>query len=77
MPDAADHALVRNAGYGIFLSAFVPLIFGGKIYNSVERIMALKVAAVLAYLVAIDLLFVSRSAWVEVFTGFLRGYRTA
>ena len=72
MPDAADHALVRNAGYGIFLSAFVPLIFGRKIYNSVERIMTLKVAAVLAYLVVIDLLFVSRSAWVEVFSGFLR-----
>ena len=26
--------LVRTLGYAIFLSTFVPLIFGGKIYNS-------------------------------------------
>lgn len=72
MPNADDHALVRNLGYGIFLSAFVPLIFGRKVYNAVEAIMSAKVVLVLGYLVIIDLLFVSRQSWVEVFTGFFR-----
>ncbi|MEZ5354847.1 MAG: Nramp family divalent metal transporter [Bryobacteraceae bacterium] len=72
MPSAADDALVRNLGYCIFLSAFVPLIFGRKVYNAVEAIMSAKVILVLGYLVIIDLLFVSASAWAEVFTGFLR-----
>ena len=72
MPAARDHVLVRNLGYAIFLLAFVPLIFGGKVYNAVERIMSVKVVLVLAYLLVIDTLFVSRSAWAEVFGGFLR-----
>ncbi len=72
MPTPEDHALVRNLGYGIFLSAFVPLIFGRKVYNAVEAIMSAKVVLVLGYLVVIDLLFVSRASWWEVFTGFVR-----
>jgi Mn2+/Fe2+ NRAMP family transporter len=33
LPTAQDGALVRDLSYAIFLAAFVPLIFGGKIYN--------------------------------------------
>lgn len=72
MPGPGDHILVRNLGYGIFLSAFVPLIFGRKVYNAVETIMSAKVIVVLGYLVIADLLFVSWRSWMEVFTGFFR-----
>ena len=72
MPDAADDALVRSLGYAIFLGAFAPLIFGGKIYNAVERVMSLKVAFVLGYLAVLDLTVVSPETWGEVFGGFFR-----
>ena len=34
-----EAGLLRVVAYCVFLSAFVPLIFGGKIYNAVERVM--------------------------------------
>ena len=37
LPGAEDDALVRTLSYVIFLRAFIPLIFGGKIYNAIER----------------------------------------
>ena len=36
--------------YGVFSLAFVPLIFGGKIYNAVEKVMVTKIVLVLGYL---------------------------
>ena len=72
LPGIEDDALVRTLGYVIFLGAFVPLIFGGKIYDAVERIMVGKVISVLGYLLVIDLFLVSRETWATVFGGFLR-----
>ena len=72
LPGPEDDALIRTLGYVIFLAAFVPLIFGGKVYDAVERIMVGKVISVLGYLLVIDLFLVSRETWVEVFSGFLR-----
>ena len=63
LPGPLDDALVRNLGYAIFLAAFVPLIFGGKIYNAVERLMVVKVFSVLGYLLVIDLVLVSGRTW--------------
>ena len=72
LPGIEDDALVRTLGYVIFLGAFVPLIFGGKIYDAVERIMVAKVVSVLGYLLVIDLFLVSGETWAAVFGGFLR-----
>ncbi|MBI4583891.1 MAG: Nramp family divalent metal transporter [Planctomycetes bacterium] len=57
--------------YGIFLLCFVPLIFGGKIYNSLERIMVIKIVLVLGYLIFLGLFFVSSSTWAEIFAGLI------
>lgn len=72
LPGPLDDALVRNLGYVIFLVAFIPLIFGGKVYNAVERIMTVKVLSVFGYLLAIDLFLVSSRSWVEIFSGFFK-----
>lgn len=72
LPGPEDDALVRNLGYVVYLAAFVPLIFGAKIYNVVEKIMLAKVVLVLGYLLVVDLFMVSASTWVEVFTGFAK-----
>ncbi|MCI0624112.1 MAG: Nramp family divalent metal transporter [Acidobacteria bacterium] len=57
--------------YGIYLSAFFPLIFGGKVYNALERVMALKVVLVLGYLLFIGFWLVSPNTWYKVFSGLL------
>jgi hypothetical protein len=72
LPTAADDALVRGLSYAIFLSAFVPLIFGGKVYNALERVMVTKLAVVLTFLIAMNLLFVHAGTWGEIAAGFLR-----
>jgi len=50
----------------------VPLIFGGKIYNAIERIMITKIVLVLGYLSLIGIFLVSRETWIDVFTGFFK-----
>ncbi len=62
LPDAGDDSLVRNLGYGVFLTAFVPLIFGGKIYNAIERLMVTKIVLVLGYLSFIGLFMAEQLA---------------
>lgn len=64
--------LVKLLGYLIFLLAFLPLIFGGKIYNVLERMMTFKLVVVLGFLVSVTFFLISPSnAW-EVFAGFFR-----
>jgi hypothetical protein len=72
LPTAQDDALVRGLGYCIFLAAFVPLIFGGKIYNALERVMVTKLVFVLGYLGILALLFVSWETKWEIASGFYR-----
>ena len=58
---AADGSyLVSGLSYAIFLCAFVPLIFGGKIYNALERVMVTKLVLILTYLGFVALFFTSR-----------------
>jgi hypothetical protein len=72
LPTADDGALVRSLSYGVFLTAFVPLIFGGKIYTSLERVMVTKLTLILSYLGAIALFFVSWESKWEILSGLFR-----
>jgi hypothetical protein len=72
LPGAADGGLVRGLSYAIFLSAFVPLIFGGKIYNAIERVMVTKLALVLGYLGFTAVFVVRPGTWWEIFSGMFR-----
>ncbi len=72
LPGPEHDALLRWVSYGIFVAAFLPLIFGGKVYNMVEKVMVGKIIVVLSYLGFISLFMVSWETWVAVFTGFVR-----
>ena len=72
LPGPQDDFLVRVLGYAIFLSCFIPLIFGGKVYTAVERFMTAKVIFVLGFLLAVDLFLVSGETWWAVFSGFFK-----
>jgi len=69
LPGSGDGELVRRIGYAVFLAAFVPLLFGGKIYNAVERIMVTKIVLVLSYLGFIAVVWAPAAIWKEIFTG--------
>jgi hypothetical protein len=69
LPTSQDDALVRTLGYSIFLASFVPLIFGGKIYNALERVLVTKLVLVLGFLGSIALFWVSWDTKCEIVSG--------
>lgn len=72
LPTAADAGLVKALSYVIFLCAFLPLIFGGKVYNSLERVMTAKLILVLGYLCFVTFFFTSWDTWREILSGFFK-----
>ncbi len=64
--------MMRLLGYAIFLLAFVPLVVGGKIYNSLKAIMSFKIVAVMGFLLVLAIFHSSWSTWAEIFSGFLK-----
>ena len=64
--------LLRFLGYAIFLLALVPLVAGGKIYNSLKAIMTFKMFTVLGFLMILGIFHSSPSTWFEIFGGFLQ-----
>ncbi|MBM3832700.1 MAG: hypothetical protein FJ403_05390 [Verrucomicrobia bacterium] len=68
LPTAEDATLVRGLGYVVFLGAYIPILFGRKIYNAIQFCMILKAVLVLGYLLLVNL-FLNRGAWGEAFTG--------
>lgn len=72
LPGAQDDALVRPLSYAIFLASFVPLIFGGKIYNALEKVMLAKLVLVLGYLGFLAVSFISWDTWREIVAGCFR-----
>ncbi|HVA48603.1 MAG TPA: Nramp family divalent metal transporter [Pirellulales bacterium] len=67
----SEDQLVKAFGYLIFLSAFLPLIFGGTIYRMLERVMAIKLVIVLGYLIFAVALTVSPQSMREVGVGLI------
>jgi hypothetical protein len=76
VPDPASNpahaALLKQLGLGIFLLSLVPLIFGGKIYNSLKAVMSIKIVVVMGFLLFLALFYSHLSTWVDIFTGFFK-----
>ncbi len=68
----SESALVKFLGFVIFFAAFVPLVFGGKVYTMLERVMASKLVIVLGFLVIVVAALVSWGNIGEILTGFVR-----
>lgn len=69
--DVTENGLVKILGYVIFMSAFIPVIFGGAIYRMMERIMLFKLVVVLGYLGFVAVYMVSGKNAAEVGRGFV------
>ena len=72
LPRAGDGTLVHVLSCVLFLIAFLPLIFGGTVYKTLERIMTFKLVVVLIFLCLVATCLVSTRTMTEVFTGFFR-----
>jgi hypothetical protein len=67
-----DESLVRGLGIAVYLVAMLPLIFGGKIYNTLKLVMSFKIVTVLGFLLFVGIFFSNWDTWYEILTGFVR-----
>ena len=73
VPNSEEHGtLLTGLAIVIFLLSLIPLIFGGKIYNSLKAIMTFKIVTVLGFLLFLAIAYSRPSTWVEIFTGFFK-----
>jgi hypothetical protein len=71
-PTLADKTLVNTIAYVCLALVALPVLVGGKIYNTLQFIMTTKVAVVLAFCLCIGIAFVSPRHWGNIFSGFLK-----
>ena len=64
--------MIRVTGILLFLLCLVPLIFGGKIYNSIKAVLSAKVVLVLGFLLVIAVTQTSWATWSSIIAGFFQ-----
>src|SRR5690606_25665196 len=67
-----DATLLQILGVLVFWMCLVPLVFGGKVYNSIRAIMTTKIVVVLGFLLFVAICFSELSTWTEIITGFFQ-----
>ncbi|MDX1947807.1 MAG: Nramp family divalent metal transporter [Pirellulaceae bacterium] len=82
----SDWLLHKVVCTSLYLLIMIPLVFGGKIYNSLKVVMSIKLIVVIGFLMFLGILFASFSNWIEIVTGLFKvgtlpvasesGYRT-
>ncbi len=71
-PGEEDRWLVTMLAYVCLLGVALPVLVGGKIYNMLQTVMTVKVAAVLGFCLIVGACFVSPEHWWNVFSGFAK-----
>ncbi|MPY91333.1 MAG: hypothetical protein GEU99_25905 [Luteitalea sp.] len=67
-----DLGLLQLLRYVCFLLAIVPLVFGGKIYNSLKAVMSFKIVVVLGFLMILAIFESTAATWKEIGTGLFK-----
>lgn len=70
--EPGHQVLLRILAYVIFLTALIPLLFGGKIFNSLKAVMSFKIVVVLGFLLIVGTVYASPATWEEIFSGFFK-----
>lgn len=66
----AEASLLTWLSCGIFVSVFIPLCIGGKVYNSIKALMTFKLIFVLGFLLFIAFRYSTLDTWKEIGSGF-------
>ncbi len=76
LPDAAASAsdwwMHKGVCTGLWLMLLLPLIFGGKIYNSLKVLMSFKLIAVIGFLLFLGVFFAKPESWIEIISGLFK-----
>lgn len=64
--------LVKWISVAIFLGAVIPLVLGGKIYNSLKAVMTFKLVVVVSFLLFLALFYSHVSTWTDILGGFVK-----
>jgi hypothetical protein len=70
MPVESDWLLMRGLAFFVFFLAMMPLIFGGKIYDVLKKVMTFKIVTVFGFLIFIGIFHSTWGTWQEIFSGF-------
>ena len=68
----SDAVLVKFLGCAMFLMVLLPLLVGGKVYNSLKVIMTFKLVMVLGFLMMLAVFYSKPVTWVEIGSGFFK-----
>eukprot|EP00913_Durusdinium_trenchii_P035304 g33034.t1 len=68
----SHEAFLRTLSYIIFLTALIPLIFGGKIFNALKFVMGFKIFTVMGFLLILGIFYSTPNTWTEIFSGFVK-----
>jgi hypothetical protein len=71
-PGEGDRWLVTVLAYVFLAVVSLPVLAGGKVYNTLQAVMTTKFAVVLGFCLLMGVLFVSPANWLNVFSGFLK-----
>ncbi len=70
--DTTGQTLLQVLKYVCFVGIMVPMIFGGKAYNSIKAIMKIKIVVVLGFLLFVAICYSTADTWREIVTGFFQ-----
>jgi hypothetical protein len=70
--NAADFWLHKGLSYALFVLFMVPLLFGGKVYNTLRWLMTIKIVVVFGFLLLLALMYSSWATWREICGGFVQ-----
>lgn len=68
-PDGVHKWIHRTVSSLIYLSIALPLVVGGKVYNSLKVVMSIKLISVFGFLFVVGVLFSQPKHWVEIASG--------
>jgi hypothetical protein len=64
--------LLRTLRYILFIGMMTPLLFGGKVYNSLKALISFKIILVLGFLILVAALYSTAETWLEILSGFVK-----
>jgi hypothetical protein len=69
--DLTDSVVFHFSAYATFLLAIIPLVVGGKVFNSLKVIMSVKIVYVMGFLLLLAICFSTPAQWKEVAVGLI------
>jgi Mn2+/Fe2+ NRAMP family transporter len=70
--DMTGEVFLRSLTYVVFIASLMPLVFGGKVYNSLKAVMSFKIAVVFGFLLLVAALYSTPDTWSDIASGFFK-----